>query len=95
MRSILLAGSLLLLSPAAAQDAWPQFRGPDSAGISDAAGLPESWSRTANVAWKVPVPGRGWSSPIVWGSRIFLTTAVSEGQEEERKPAMTQDCPWC
>lgn len=60
MRSILLAGSLLLLSPTAAQDAWPQFRGSGSAGISDAAGLPGSWSRTARDERS------NWSTPLAW-----------------------------
>ena len=78
----------LLSSPGFAQENWPQFRGPGAAGIAEAAGLPDSWSATENVLWKVPVPGRGWSSPIVWGDRIFLTTAVSEGQEEAAKKGL-------
>ena len=55
---------------------WPQFRGPGATGIpSDESGLPDSWSATENVAWKAPVGGSGWSSPIVWGNRVFLTSA--------------------
>lgn len=61
---------------------WPQFRGPLSLGTSEAKGLPEKWSTTENVAWKTPIPGRGWSSPIVWGDRVYLTTAISAGEEE-------------
>jgi len=59
-----------------AAEEWPQFRGPDGQGHSSERGLPLEWSETRNVAWKVPVPGRGWSSPIVAGERIWLTTAV-------------------
>lgn len=58
---------------------WPQFRGPHGAGIADEASLPERWSRTENVSWAADIPGRGWSSPIVWGDRIFITTAISPG----------------
>jgi outer membrane protein assembly factor BamB len=56
---------------------WPQFRGPESLGIADGAEFPEKWSAKENVAWSVDVPGRGWSSPVVWDDKIFLTTALS------------------
>src|SRR5687768_16598405 len=55
---------------------WPGWRGPEGQGISTESGLPTEWSSSQNVAWKVPVGGRGHSSPIVWGDRVFLTTAV-------------------
>ena len=58
---------------------WPQFRGTDSAGIADSSVLPTRWSATDNVAWTAEVPGRGWSSPIVWGDRVYVTTAVNAG----------------
>jgi outer membrane protein assembly factor BamB len=58
---------------------WPQFRGPHGAGLADEASLPERWSATQNVAWVADVPGRGWSSPIVWRDRIVITTAISPG----------------
>jgi outer membrane protein assembly factor BamB len=59
---------------AKAQDAnWPWFRGPDSMGTSDAKGLPLTWSADKNIAWKVPLPGPGASSPIVFGDRIYIT----------------------
>jgi hypothetical protein len=48
---------------------WPQFRGPDAMGIADNPDLPDRWSTNENVAWKIEMPGRGWSSPIVWGER--------------------------
>jgi len=60
----------------AAQE-WPQFRGPDGQGHATGQGLPIAWSESQNVAWKVPVPGRGWSSPVVGGGRVWLTTATA------------------
>ena len=63
-----------------AQD-WPQFRGPTGQGDSTARGVPAEWSETRNIAWKVAVPGRGWSSPVVGLGRVWLTTAISEGRD--------------
>ncbi len=67
---------------------WPQFRGPNARGISEGANLPDRWSATENVAWKAEVPGRAWSSPIVWGDRIFLTTAISSDELESPKKGL-------
>ncbi len=67
---------------------WPQFRGPDSLGTAEAADLPDRWSATENVAWTTDIPGRGWSSPIVWGDRVFLTTVVNLGASEEPKKGL-------
>ena len=61
-----------------AQD-WPQFRGPDGQGHSNEIALPLTWSETENVRWKVPIPGRGWSSPAILGDRIWLTTSIGRG----------------
>jgi outer membrane protein assembly factor BamB len=58
---------------------WPHWRGPSVQGIVEGKGYPDRWSDTQNVLWKVSVPGRGHSSPIIWGDRIFLTTANQEG----------------
>ena len=58
---------------------WPAFRGPDGQGHSSERGLPVEWSESKNVVWKTPVPGMGWSSPVVAGGRIWLTSAVDEG----------------
>jgi outer membrane protein assembly factor BamB len=62
---------------------WPQFRGPQSLGIADGATVPDRWSTTENVDWVVDVPGRGWSSPIVWDDKVFITTAVGGGAWKE------------
>lgn len=55
---------------------WPQWRGPGGLGISTEKSLPAEWSATRNLKWKTPIAGRGHSSPIVWGNKVFLTTAV-------------------
>jgi outer membrane protein assembly factor BamB len=71
LSAVLLARAL----PACGQD-WPQFRGPDGQGRSAERDLPIEWGEQKNVAWKVPVPGRGWSSPVVAAGRVWLTTAT-------------------
>src|SRR5262245_12770614 len=82
----MLAGITLALSlapapaRAAAPENWPGFRGPTGQGLSTGPALPLHWSATSNVLWKTEVPGDGWSSPIVWGSRVFLTAAAENGQ---------------
>ncbi len=68
--------------PAAAQEGWPRFRGPGALGVAEESGLPETWSTTENVAWVRDIEGFGWSSPIVWGDTVFLTTVVSTGEVE-------------
>jgi len=78
----------LVATPATASD-WPQFRGPGGLGVpGDERGLPERWSRTENVRWSVEVPGRGWSSPIVWGDRVYVTSAISAGDFKEPSPGI-------
>jgi outer membrane protein assembly factor BamB len=62
---------------------WPQFRGPDSMGVADGSRIPTRWSKTENVAWSIEVPGRGWSSPVVWNDQVFVTSAVSPGPFKE------------
>lgn len=59
---------------------WTRFRGPNGQGISSETGLPVEWSPQQNIAWKTPLPGTGWSSPIVYEDQIFLTAATEEGQ---------------
>lgn len=59
----------------AADTNWPQFRGLQAGVVSDDPALPDTWSTTENVAWKTDIPGTGWSSPIVWGDHVFVTSA--------------------
>lgn len=74
---------------AASPENWPQFRGADSLGTSgDDPRLPATWSAVENVRWKTPLPGMGWSSPVVWGDRVFLTNVVSGGTVEEVKKGL-------
>jgi outer membrane protein assembly factor BamB len=75
---------LLLACPlghSAQEENWPQFRGPRGAGHAVGAGLPVRWSETENVRWKTAIHGKGWSSPVIWGNQIWLTTATPEGHE--------------
>jgi outer membrane protein assembly factor BamB len=83
---VLLAG---LVATGRADNNWPQFRGSRSLGTAaDAPSLPETWSTTQNVVWKTDIPGRGWSSPVVWGDRIFVTAVISEGKTEEARKGL-------
>jgi outer membrane protein assembly factor BamB len=69
--------------PAKAEN-WPQFRGPTGAGLVSEQKFPAEWGNDKNVAWKVEVPGAAWSQPVVWGDKIFVTTAVTENQTKPR-----------
>jgi outer membrane protein assembly factor BamB len=70
--------ALALTTALSADDHWPRFRGNQSGIVADDPALPDRWSETENVAWKIDVPGAGWSSPIVWGDHIFVTATVSD-----------------
>jgi outer membrane protein assembly factor BamB len=92
-KAILTAAAMLLggfnLAAAPAPDCnWPQFRGPDGRGVAANANLPDRWSSTENVAWKTEIPGRGWSSPIVWGDRVFLAAVVNSADSEPPKKGL-------
>jgi outer membrane protein assembly factor BamB len=60
---------------------WPQFRGPTGQGIADSTGLPLTWSETEHVKWKTPLKGKAWSSPVVWGPQVWVTTATEDGRQ--------------
>ena len=79
-RTLLIVVLALLTRCATAGDNWPQFRGPTGDGASDAVGLPLTWSETENIVWKTPIHDRGWSSPVIWGGQIWLTTATEDGK---------------
>jgi outer membrane protein assembly factor BamB len=81
-KSAVIVGLVIGLGPAAMwAGEWPQFRGPNSAGLAEMA-LPTEWSLEKNVGWKVQIPGVAWSSPIVWGEKVFVTTAVTDKQKK-------------
>lgn len=71
-----------------ATEQWPQFRGPHAGAIPDDPRLPDTWSETDNIVWKTPIPGMGWSSPVVWDDHIFVTSAISEGREKDPVPGL-------
>src|SRR5262245_38574003 len=71
--------ALVTACAARAGDNWPQFRGPDGNGLSDSRGLPVTWSETEHIRWKAAIHDKGWSSPVVWGKRVWLTTADEKG----------------
>ena len=82
-------GLVLLLAAPCHADDWPQFRGPDGQGHAAAEASPAQWSESENVAWKVPVEGRGWSSPLVLGDHVWMTTAVeTPGSPADLKAAL-------
>lgn len=62
---------------------WPQWRGPDGQGHANVQSVPTQWSEEDNVAWKTITPGRGWSSPVVWGGKVWITTAIETPAKPE------------
>jgi outer membrane protein assembly factor BamB len=82
--TLLIVASWLVVCPpcpAWAQN-WPQFRGPEGNGLAAGTSIPSEWSTERHLAWKAKLPGVGWSQPVVWGDKIFVTTAVSDEQEK-------------
>ena len=69
-----------LLALSASAQEWTRFRGPNGTGIVDVRGIPVKWT-TNDFVWRVPLPGTGHSQPVIWGDRIFLTTARDNGRE--------------
>ena len=69
---------------------WPSFRGPHARGFSDGRPTPVTWNveNNENIEWKTVIPGLAHSSPVIWGDRIFITTAVSENENPELKTGL-------
>ena len=65
-----------------AQSNWPQFRGLGGGVIADTAAVPESWGPDENIAWKIDIPGRAWSSPIVWEEHVFVLTVMPASSDD-------------
>jgi len=82
-------GGIGSAAASAQQATWPQFRGPDFNPVSNNKNLPTKWSKTENVEWSTDITGRGWSSPVVAGDKIFITSVVTEG--ESKKPQVGVD----
>ncbi|MEX2559788.1 MAG: PQQ-binding-like beta-propeller repeat protein [Pirellulales bacterium] len=90
MKQTLMALVVLIgADQAGADENWPRFRGPNGDGVAqDDARLPDTWSKTDNVRWAAEVPGWGWSCPVVWGDKVFLTTVVSDEENEGPKKGL-------
>jgi outer membrane protein assembly factor BamB len=73
---VVAAVAAVVQAAAPAQEDWTEFRGPTGQGLAEAKNLPIEWSATKNVVWKQPIPGLGWSSPVVQKGKVFLTTAL-------------------
>jgi hypothetical protein len=81
--------AVALASPAAVPNqGWPQFRGPSAGVAENDPALPDRWSATSNILWTLDVPGMGWSSPVVWGDHVLVTSVVNTGQAEAPKPGL-------
>lgn len=94
MKRALVIAIALLSMPGLArgfEENWSRFRGPGVLGTIENANLPETWSTTENVAWKTAIAGYGWSSPVIWEDKIFVTTVVSDGTEEKHKKGLYLD----
>jgi outer membrane protein assembly factor BamB len=79
--------------PATAKGSWPSFRGPQASGIAEGQNLPDSWNvKTGeNILWRTPIPGLAHSSPVIWGNRIFVTSAVSSDPKATFRPGLYGD----
>jgi outer membrane protein assembly factor BamB len=87
------AATLLMTALMLAAADWPQFRGPSASGIGDGTNPPVRWdtAKNTNVLWKTPIPGLSVSSPVVWGDRIFVTTAVSSDPNQKFRTGLYGD----
>ena len=90
---LLLCQSLSLLPTSLGQDFnnakpenWHHWRGPAANGVSTTAKPPIQWSASTNIQWKVPIEGRGSSTPIIWGNKLFVLTAVNTGEVDPDLP---------
>ena len=86
-------GPPLTMRIAPGEGHWPSFRGPSASGVADGQDLPQSWDgeTSEKIRWKVRIPGLAHSSPVIWGDRLFVTTAVSESGDATFKPGLYGD----
>ena len=80
--AVALCGVALGIAVASADDEWPRFRGSNGGVAADHPSLPDQWGPAQNIVWKIDVPGRSWSSPVIWGDHIFVTTAINTLEPE-------------
>ena len=90
--ALVVAAAVFASIPASAdpkpEDTWPGFRGHEMSGVAPAAKIPDRWSATENVQWAAPIAGHGWSSPIVWGDTVFVTSAISTKPFKQPTPGL-------
>jgi outer membrane protein assembly factor BamB len=86
--AVLLAMTVISNRAAGPTKNWPGFRGPNANGVAEATSLPVTWSKTENVRWSVEVPGRGWSSPVIWDDVVYLTSAISTKPFKQPSPGL-------
>lgn len=86
--SVVLTGSFAIAAGPKPEETWPGFRGHGMSGIAPRRKIPDKWSKTENVRWKMPIPGQGWSSPIVWGDTVFLTSGISSKPFKQPSPGL-------
>lgn len=84
-RNLAVVLGLGFVAASALGNEWTQFRGPNGNSVANEAKHPAEWSEDSNVAWKVKIPGRGWSQPVVAGDKVFVTTAVTENEEKPKR----------
>src|SRR5207253_2812621 len=77
-RHIAVVFGIGFVAASAVGDEWTRFRGPNGNSVASEAKHPDQWGEDSNVAWKVKIPGRGWSQPVAAGDKVFVTTAVTE-----------------
>src|SRR5262249_3060954 len=88
MRRLSLFALMLAAFPVSAADpSWPAFRGGPLAGVGEKP-LPAAWAADKNVVWKTDIPGRGWSSPVIWGEKVFVTSVVSDEKLPEPRKGL-------
>jgi len=80
--AVALCGVALGIAVASADDEWPRFRGSNGGVAADHPSLPDQWGPAQNIVWKIDVPGRSWSSPVIWGDHVFVTTAINTLEPE-------------
>src|SRR5687767_5730142 len=95
MKQIVAAAMVVTLASASAnarepkpEETWPGFRGHEMSGVAISANVPVRWSAKENVKWAVPIAGQGWSSPIVWGDTVFVTSGISGKPFKQPTPGL-------
>ena len=93
MKRLLWVSLCLAFTAAAQAQNWPSFRGPNASGVAEGSATPTEWDaeKRVNILWKTPIPGLGHSSPVVWGDRVFVTTAVSSDPKSEFRHGLYGD----